>query len=183
MKRKIINIDENKCNGCGLCIPDCPEGALKLVDGKARLTSDFFCDGLGACIGTCPEGAITVIEREAEVYDEAKVMGNIVRQGVPAIQAHLEHLLEHGETELYNKAIEYLNNNKIDIPKHNTGSDHAHKDSCQDSKVRTIERADSNATNINKVDIASELRQWPVQKERNPLKLADLHRQNTEQRD
>ena len=81
MKRKIISIDEEKCTGCGACLPDCPEGALQLIDGKARLVSDLFCDGLGACIGTCPEGAITVIEREAEPYDEKVVMVNIVRQG------------------------------------------------------------------------------------------------------
>ncbi|HUL61486.1 MAG TPA: 4Fe-4S binding protein, partial [Methanocella sp.] len=83
MKRKIINIDEDKCTGCGQCIPDCPEGAIQLIDGKARLISDLFCDGLGACIGTCPEGAICVVEREAEPYDEKKVMENIVRQGAP----------------------------------------------------------------------------------------------------
>ena len=63
MKRKIILIDEDKCNGCGLCINGCPEGALELVDGKARLTKEFYCDGLGACIGPCPQGAITIEER------------------------------------------------------------------------------------------------------------------------
>ncbi|HXW98684.1 MAG TPA: 4Fe-4S binding protein, partial [Methanomicrobiales archaeon] len=60
MKRKIIGIDEEKCTGCGECIPDCPEGALQVIGGKARLVSDLFCDGLGACIGTCPEGALSV---------------------------------------------------------------------------------------------------------------------------
>jgi Pyruvate/2-oxoacid:ferredoxin oxidoreductase delta subunit len=68
--RKIIRIDEEKCNGCGLCIPNCVEGALQIVEGKAKLTSDKFCDGLGACLGDCPQDAITVIEREAEDFDE-----------------------------------------------------------------------------------------------------------------
>jgi NAD-dependent dihydropyrimidine dehydrogenase PreA subunit len=73
MKRKIISVDEEKCNGCGLCIPACHEGALQVIDGKVRLISDHFCDGLGDCIGHCPEGAITIEEREAEPYDEVKV--------------------------------------------------------------------------------------------------------------
>ena len=95
-----IKIDEEKCNGCGLCIPNCPEGALQIIDGKARLISDLFCDGLGACIGHCPEGAITTEEREAEPYDEKKVMENIIKQGPNVIKAHLQHLKEHGEKEL-----------------------------------------------------------------------------------
>ena len=67
-KRKIIKIDDAKCNGCGLCIPNCPEGALKVIDGKARLISDLFCDGLGACIGHCPEGAITIAKGGTNGY-------------------------------------------------------------------------------------------------------------------
>jgi NAD-dependent dihydropyrimidine dehydrogenase PreA subunit len=118
MKRKIISIDETKCTGCGQCIPDCPEGALQLIEGKARLVSDLFCDGLGACIGTCPEGAISVIEREAVPYDEMTVMSTIVKQGAPVIRAHLEHLAGHGQTGLYNQAIEYLIENDIAIPDH-----------------------------------------------------------------
>jgi NAD-dependent dihydropyrimidine dehydrogenase PreA subunit len=118
MKRKIISIDEEKCTGCGQCIPDCPEGALQLIEGKARLVSDLFCDGLGACIGTCPEGAISVVEREAEPYDEKTVMANIAKQGGAVIKAHLEHLAGHDQAELYSQAIEYLAENGISIPDH-----------------------------------------------------------------
>lgn len=118
MKRKIISIDDTKCTGCGQCIPDCPEGALQLIDGKARLVSDLFCDGLGACIGTCPEGAISIVEREAGAYDERAVMETIAKQGAPVIKAHLEHLAGHGQTDFYNEAIEYLIENGIPIPDH-----------------------------------------------------------------
>ena len=171
MKRKIINIDEEKCTGCGQCIPDCPEGALQLIDGKARLVSDLFCDGLGACMGTCHEGAISVIEREAEPYNEKTVMENIARQGEPVIRAHLEHLVSHGETDLYNQAIEYLDENHIAIPRHSIkgcspGSAHHGQHpfaGCPGSVARSIGREGHADDQRAPAETGSELRQWPVQ--------------------
>ncbi len=115
MKRTIIKIDEELCNGCGNCVPNCHEGALQIIDGKARLISDLFCDGLGACIGHCPEGAISTEEREAEPYDEIKVMELMVPKGRNTILAHLEHLRDHNETELLKQAINYIKENKVDM--------------------------------------------------------------------
>lgn len=116
MLRKIIEINEEKCNGCGECVPECHEGALQVIDGKVRLISDLFCDGLGACIGYCPEGALTVIEREAEPYNETKVMDYIVKGGENVIKAHLQHLAEHGEFAFLAEAKEYLSAMGMAIP-------------------------------------------------------------------
>jgi len=78
--RKIICIDEEKCDGCGLCVPSCAEGAIRIVDGKARLVSERYCDGLGACLGECPQGALEIVERSAESFDEVAVMEHLKRE-------------------------------------------------------------------------------------------------------
>lgn len=83
MIRKIIHIDQDKCNGCGACAAACHEGAIGMVDGKARLLRDDYCDGLGDCLPACPTGAITFVEREAAEYDRAAVEENQREEGGP----------------------------------------------------------------------------------------------------
>jgi len=110
-RRKIIRIHEEKCDGCGECISGCPEGAIQLIDGKARLVKENYCDGLGACLGNCPQGAITMEEREAAPYDEQGVMKNLMDQGGHQVKNHLNHLKEHGEFEKFKVALDFLERN------------------------------------------------------------------------
>ena len=168
MKRKIIQIDEEKCNGCGICIPNCHEGAMQLIDGKARLISDLFCDGLGACIGHCPEGAIEIIEREAEPYDERKVMEIMVPKGRNTILAHLEHLRDHNETEFLQQAIDYLKQNNIMMgpekkEQHSPGECGCPGSMARDFRDENLKNETPATAAVELQGAVSELRQWPVQ--------------------
>lgn len=155
MKRKIIKIDEEKCNGCGVCISGCPEGALQILDGKAKLVKDSFCDGLGACIGDCPRGAILVEERESEAYDEISVIKNIAQKGEKAVIDHLKHLEDHNETEALEKAVSFLGLNRK-VESHNScpGS------RTMDFRAQPVKKA---RTALDSHPRTSELRQWPIQ--------------------
>ena len=96
MLRDILKIDEEKCNGCGLCVPNCHEGALQVIDGKVRLVSELMCDGLGACIGHCPENAITIEKRESQPYDVPfsvrEVLAEVIDEKNPKIVSGPAHI-------------------------------------------------------------------------------------------
>jgi Pyruvate/2-oxoacid:ferredoxin oxidoreductase delta subunit len=173
MKRQMIKIDESLCNGCGVCVPNCHEGALQIVDGKARLISDLFCDGLGACIGHCPLDAISFEEREAEAYDERRVMEeNILPAGRNTIIAHLRHLYEHNEHDYFKQGVAILAENDIDIPFEEilgkaepVKSVQTPSGGCPGSKSIDFggRPAKREGAGDESGDRPSELRQWPVQ--------------------
>lgn len=144
MLRKIVNIDEEKCNGCGLCVTACHEGAIELIDGKAKLISDEYCDGLGDCLPECPNGAIKIIEREAKEYNEELVQSKINERKEKEIKMQKDKPTK-------------------DEPKMPCG--------CPGTMAKTIERKPKKINMIKPInnikedtfEINSELRQWPVQ--------------------
>lgn len=142
VKRKTIRIDEEKCDGCGLCIPSCPEGALQIIDGKAKLVKESFCDGLGACLGDCPRGALAIEEKEVEEYDEERVIARIKEKSPELLEKHLAHLKEHAH----------------ELPECHS---HAGISSCPSARMLQWEKREEAVGEG--VRASSELRQWPIQ--------------------
>lgn len=166
MQRQIIRIDEDLCDGCGVCVDGCPEGALQMIDGKARLISEITCDGLGACIGECPQGAITVEQREAAPYDECATLDNLLPKGPNTLKAHLKHLHQHGQTTFLNQALAYLQEGGVAIPDYKERSMEC---GCPGSAPRDLSRpaagtaAGTAAGSAPREGLVSQLSQWPVQ--------------------
>ena len=157
MIRKIIHINEEKCNGCGACANACHEGAIQMVDGKARLMRDDFCDGLGDCLPACPTNAITFEEREADAYDDDAVKAHLAAKGPEALKKHLDAKKAHA---------------------HDNDTPAPHHGGCPGSMARSVEHThnnDASASNnmsgstLTAYSMESQLRQWPVQ-----IKLAPL---------
>lgn len=191
MLREVVRIDEALCDGCGVCIPSCHEGALQMIDGKARLISDLMCDGLGACLGHCPQGAITIEKREARPYNETEVMKIMVEKGENTVVAHLKHLKEHNEMEYLKEGIQYLKDHadrlkfRLGDVMNRVHNAKVHEEQlacgCPGSEARSF--SPQSAVSRNSFDSAqeiaaftgvgglqvatngqpSELRQWPVQ--------------------
>ena len=156
MERQIIRIDEEKCDGCGQCADGCPEGALQIIDGKARLVSEITCDGLGACVGECPQDAIEVEVREAAPYDERRTLDNLLPMGPNTLKAHLKHLHHHAQTAYLKEAEAYLAELKVPVPDYKEKPMHA----CPGSAPRSLERSAAPAP---AEGLVSQLTQWPVQ--------------------
>ncbi len=174
MLRDIVKIDEDLCNGCGVCVPNCDEGALQIIDGKARLVSDLMCDGLGACLGHCPQGAITIEKREAEEYNEAKVMALMLEKGKATVIAHLKHMKDHNEMEYLKEGINVLKSlgsqygidpNEVMKAVHNSGkvSPEVTPSACPGLQAQCFKPAFTAPVAAAPVLAKSALQHWPVQ--------------------
>lgn len=160
VKRQIITIDEEKCDGCGNCVPACVEGALQVIDGKARLVRESYCDGLGACLGDCPQGALHVTTLEVDAYDEPGVLGYLQQAAPEMVERHVAHLQEHGIASSYRPAARPQ---PAAIPL------------CPSVQVRGWDAGPAAKEEPAQGRAQSELRQWPVQLTLLPVRAPFLH--------
>jgi len=138
VKRQMIVIDEDKCNGCGLCIPACPEGALEIINEKAVLVRESYCDGLGACLGDCPEDALTVVEKLVDDYDEQSVIETLNEKSPELVAKHHEHMKKHQMESTPTAA-------------------------CGCPSTQMMDWTETDQTSESIVKQQSQLRQWPIQ--------------------
>ncbi len=146
--RQIITIDEEKCDGCGNCVPACVEGALQVINGKARLVKESYCDGLGACLGDCPQGALHVTMLEVDAYDEPGVLGYLQQAAPERVEQHVAHLRQHGIESSYRPAAK---TQLAAIPL------------CPSVQMRDWDEGAIAQNAPPQGRLQSELRQWPVQ--------------------
>ncbi len=168
MKRNIIQIDEEKCNGCGLCVNACHEGALQMINGKAKLITDSYCDGLGDCLPECPTGAIQIIERDADAYDEVAVLAKMAGAKAQSHTHSNAHM--HNSANTHNSANKHSNDTAHDAACSGGG--------CPGSRARSIEKKAEPTQVQQKASLPSmdsQLRQWPVQIKLVPVKAPYLH--------
>lgn len=164
MQRQIIRIDAERCDGCSKCISGCPEGAIQLIQGKARVVSESTCDGLGACIAQCPSNAISIETREAAAYDEIETLKRILEQGPDTLRAHLTHLYDHAQANYLEQALTYLQQQALSVP------DYKPQPMASRRSLPTLNAPNAGAAN-SRVAVSreapegpqSQLSQWPIQ--------------------